>query len=277
MSRSFNGKKSFGCFKESKTSGDYIDKLKTKSMFCNVGIKNKVKNQSELNLLRHAKLSCPDSINTTNLNINLISRLDLSGVSVIVNSDGSSPPTPINLPTQLHIDTPYLQYVIDPDGELFGNTPCGTNNFTLFMVFVNIVPGFVPCLLPMDDEESYPYADNLFNVNTYSFSKNGMNFRSARLASLLGVTNTHFNLFDQVPYNLRQQRRDFDTSSAIFNVTNIGNTPYKSYFYIQTTIGSVIIISGYIVVDTNTEPGIITEMYEVADYNNIPPISSIVF
>jgi len=297
--KSINGKRTFDGFKESTSSSDYIKKKKVRQMFCNANFKTKVVSQGDLQLLRLAKYSkyycCLDPIDTTNLNINLITRLDLSGVSVIVNNETQQSPTPIEaeslsiaetlaplIAEQFNLITQgvpsYLQYTIDPNGDLFGNTICGLNNYTRFMTFedvlTDVLPGYVSCLLPMDDQLSYPQADNLFDINTYSFTENGMNFKSAHLASLLGVTNDHFNWYDPIPYNLRQLGRSFDVSRAVIRVTNIGNKCNNSFFYIQSSLNGVILTSGYIVVDTNNDPGLIVSVYEVADYNNIPPLPS---
>ena len=302
MSNSFksvNGKRTFGGFKESSSSSDYVNKKRIQQIFCNSDLKSKVVSQGDLQLLRRANFSkyyCPDAIDTTNLNINLITRLDLTGVSVIKNNITNASPTPIEAGSSSIVETilaliaaqfdptlingltqsvpAYLQYTIDPSGALFGNTVCGLNNYTRFMTFEQTFPGYVSCLLPMDDELSWPEADNLFDVNTYAFTENGLNFKSAHLASLLGVTNDHFNWYDPVPYKLRQQGIEFNASSAIINVRNIENMPNKSYFYIQSSLGGIILTSGYIVVDTTSNPGLIIAAYEVADYNNIPPLPS---
>ena len=264
--KSFTGKRTFGGFKESSSSSDYVNKKKSQQIFCNYTLKSNVISQGDLQFLRRTNVSkhyCPDPIDTTNLNINLITRLNLSGVSVIKNNITTASPTPIETGSS---------YTIDPNGDLFGNTLCGLNNYTRFMVFEQIFPGYVSCLLPMDDELSYPEADNLFDVNTYAFTANGMNFKSAHLASLLGVTNDHFNWYDPVPYKLYQLGREFNASSATINVTNIGNMPSKSYFYIQSSLGGIILTSGYIVVETTNNPGLIIAAYEVADYNNLPSL-----
>jgi hypothetical protein len=260
--KSINGKRTFDGFKESSSSSDYINKKKARQMFCNANSKTKVISHGDLQLLRLSKYyCCPDPIDTTNLNINLITRLDLSGVSVIVTN------------TRENVSS----YTIDPNGDLFGNTLCGLNNYTRFMTFEDVLPGYVSCLLPMDDQLSYPEADNLFDINTYAFTENGMNFKSAHLASLLGVTNDHFNWYDPIPYKLYQQGRDFDASRAVIRVTNIGNKCNNSFFYIQSSLDGVILTSGYIVVDTTNDPGLIIAAYEVADYNNIPPLPSFSF
>jgi len=300
--KSINGKRTFGGFKESISSSDYINKKKIQQMFCNANLKTKVVSQGDLQLLRLAKYSkyycCPDPIDTTNLNINLITRLDLSGVSVVVNNETHQSPTPIETGSTSIVETlialiaeqfdptlsltqtvpSYLQYTIDPNGELFGNTVCGLNNYTRFMTFEDVLPdvfpGYVSCLLPMDDQLSYPEADNLFDVNTYAFTENGMNFKSAHLASLLGVANDHFNWYDPIPYKLYQDGRNFDASRAVIRITDLGRKCNNSFFYIQSSLNGVILTSGYIVVDVTNDPGLIVGAYEVADYNNLPPLPS---
>ena len=63
------------------------------------------------------------------MNINLVTKLDLTDVPVIIDISG-------NYPAQLDVTTiPYLDYTIDPSGNLFGNTICGTNNFQNYLQF----------------------------------------------------------------------------------------------------------------------------------------------
>ena len=72
--------------------------------------------------------------NKTNLNVNLITKLDLNGVKVIENNLTGQTPTPIILNPSSGIPY-YDNYKIDPDGLLFGNTTCGVNNYEKFMVY----------------------------------------------------------------------------------------------------------------------------------------------
>ena len=70
-----------------------------------------------------------DSFDKTNLNINLITKLDLTDVCVIQNK--ANPPV---CPTSLGwVDASGV--TIDPYGNLFGNYVCGINNFTRYMVY----------------------------------------------------------------------------------------------------------------------------------------------
>jgi hypothetical protein len=140
MAHSFkttSGKASFGVFSEPQTAGDYIYDKKAKTTYClaNKCVPNKsINTQSNLLLLNRAnKLKyypCVNFFNKANLNVNLITKLDLKDIPVIENAINNKVPTNIN-PS----DIPFLDYNIDPSGVLFGNTICGINNFVSFMVY----------------------------------------------------------------------------------------------------------------------------------------------
>ena len=135
MSRPFtnisSANKSFGQFKEPKDASNYIYNKKAKATYC---IANKcapsIKVASESDRLlfnRSNQLSlypCANGINTANLNINLITCLNLRGVPVIQDASSGAIPSTITLDS-----VPFLDYVIDPSGALFGNSVCGINNF----------------------------------------------------------------------------------------------------------------------------------------------------
>ena len=132
----YMGKNTFGVLKQSQDAGQYILNKTASTSFCspNVCVPNRAGlSQSSRLILRKANTiyfrRCQDPYNTANLNINLVTVLDLSGVPVIIDTSG-------NYPTQLDItSTPYLDYTIDPSGNLFGNTVCGTNNFQNYLLF----------------------------------------------------------------------------------------------------------------------------------------------
>jgi len=103
MSKSFSAKSAFASNKESITAGDYIKKKKKN--LCN-----------------------SLTFNTGDLNINLFTELDLSGVCTVMDMSGNCQP-------EINMNEPfYLNYVIDPSGQLFGQTTCGVNNFVKYMV-----------------------------------------------------------------------------------------------------------------------------------------------
>ena len=140
-SRPFNqymGKNTFGVLKEPQDAGQYILNKTATTSFCspNVCVAGRtVASQSSRLILRKANKiyfsRCQDPYNTANLNINLVTVLDLSGVPVIQESR-----TPYSVPTTLNVSVaPYLNYTIDPSGNLFGNTVCGTDNFQNYLKF----------------------------------------------------------------------------------------------------------------------------------------------
>jgi hypothetical protein len=131
------GKNTFGVLKESQEAGQYILNKKAVASFCtpNVCVPSRtVATQSNRLLLRQANKiyysACKDPYNISNLNINLVTKLDLTNVPVIQQNN------PYAVPTYLDVTSiPYLDYTIDPSGNLFGNTICGTNNFQNYLQF----------------------------------------------------------------------------------------------------------------------------------------------
>jgi hypothetical protein len=146
MARSFNsssGKKAFGVFSEPQDAGDYIYNKKARASYCvanNCIPAVKIGTQGNLLLFnRSSKLSiypCKNVINKTDLNINLITSLNLDGVPVIENMTNQDIPTSI-IPTTLANTNsyPYLTYNIDPSGNLFGNNVCGINNYLSYLKY----------------------------------------------------------------------------------------------------------------------------------------------
>jgi hypothetical protein len=147
MSRPFinisSANKTFGQFKEPKDASEYLHNKKARATYC---IANKcspsIKVYSESDRLLFNKSNqlslypCANGFNTANLNINLITRLNLRGVPVIQDASSGAVPSTITLDS-----VPFLDYVIDPSGILFGNSVCGINNFTkLFTPNIQVSP-----------------------------------------------------------------------------------------------------------------------------------------
>ena len=133
----YTGKNTFGVVKEPQEAGEYILNKKATSSFCipNVCIPSKkAGNQSNMLLLRNANniyyMSRQYPYNTSNLNINLVTKLNLTGVPIIQNNNNGDVPSNLD-----KTSIPYLDYTIDPSGNLFGNTICGANNFQNYLQF----------------------------------------------------------------------------------------------------------------------------------------------
>ena len=54
---------------------------------------------------------------------------DLSGNTPVISTLSG------NFPVTINTETPFLQYNVDPSGNLFGNTVCGINNFLNYVVY----------------------------------------------------------------------------------------------------------------------------------------------
>ena len=135
----YPARSAFGVNNAVQNAGDYILQKKAKRSYCNTSLckpSNNVKTQGDLLLLRKSnyfKNFCKSySFNKSNLNVNLITKMDLQDVNVISNTEYGESPTPIDIPCDI---PPYVLYRIDPIGVLFGNTLCGINNYQNFMVF----------------------------------------------------------------------------------------------------------------------------------------------
>lgn len=132
----FPARPAFGSNKESMYASDYIYKKKAIATYCNPEVRCKKNGftQGELMLRDDARLltRCNGPFNTSNLNINLFTALDLTGALVIQDASGNACPTSIEY---TEIPNFYLRYVIDPSGQLFGNTPCGVNNYLTYLVY----------------------------------------------------------------------------------------------------------------------------------------------
>ena len=134
----------FGVYNESLYAGEYIFKKKARTTFCNSNLCPGgpiVSSQGELLLLNKAKRLdnfCSNTpFNKTNLNINLITVLDLSGCCT-VQTNIISPETQncsVTIPPPPLSDPFFVDYTIDPNGCLFGETLCGANNYLQNLVY----------------------------------------------------------------------------------------------------------------------------------------------
>jgi hypothetical protein len=124
------GKETFGQINPGTTSQDYTNTKHAKTVYCKPSRCVKVNNYQDVNALRTSYrekyFNNQNIINTqkNNLVSGLYTRLNLDNINVIANSTTNVCPTPISTSS-----TPYLDYTIDPSGNLFGNSPCELNNF----------------------------------------------------------------------------------------------------------------------------------------------------
>lgn len=144
-----SGKSAFGVFNESQNAGDYTQNKTATASYCspvnfntiNKATNNKFASENNrflFNKSYYLNTESMSSFNKSNLASNLITKLDLqsldSSVVPVIQLNGI-PPT---VPTELVITpltVPYLDYTIDPCGNLFGNTLCGLNNYRHYLVY----------------------------------------------------------------------------------------------------------------------------------------------
>jgi len=143
MSRPFSNysaKPTFAQVNKPLDASEYVKNKKTKYSFCNPNICHPNKNiysQSNLLFLRQANVlafyPC-NNFDKTQLYSNLYTKLDLSDLSgnTPVISDLSGNIFPVLIDTTV---APFLKYNIDPSGNLFGNTPCGIDNYLNYVTY----------------------------------------------------------------------------------------------------------------------------------------------
>lgn len=134
---SYFASSTFAKIKPTQNTSDYISNKKSKYMFCspnichpnkNIGTSSHFLQLKKANQLAYYPCSQFDK---TKLYVNLYSKLLLnSDIPVITDISGNISPTEIDPNT-----APYLRYIIDTNGDLFGNTPCGYNNYVNYMVY----------------------------------------------------------------------------------------------------------------------------------------------
>lgn len=137
-------KPTFGALKPNLYQSDYITNKKAKIAFCDV---NNVSNYNQLNLYNRGKylnsleVGNISSFDKSDLIFGLYSKMDLTNVCSVINGPpcnnidsciGCDEVTTIDISSSSPF---YFTNTIDPVGELFGNTTCGTNNFINYMVY----------------------------------------------------------------------------------------------------------------------------------------------
>jgi len=143
MSRPFannNAKPTFAEINKPQDAGSYILNKKIKFSFCkpnvchpnkNIGSQSNYQNLIKANTLRF--YPCLNSIDKTQLYINLITQLNLNEIDTPIISYLNGNTYPVDINTSL--TTPFTTYNIDPSGVLFGNTTCGINNYINYMEY----------------------------------------------------------------------------------------------------------------------------------------------
>ena len=145
---SVSAKPTFGNYIQTQDAGEYILNRKLSLIRCNTICDTNVQKRiitntgSQGNYLLFKKNYYQTyydsrSINKNNLNVSLITKIDLNGVPVI---QGNILGEPVTCPTDLDFSkTPYyLNYTIDPSGNLFGNNVCNEYNWQNYVTYITV-------------------------------------------------------------------------------------------------------------------------------------------
>ena len=121
FSRNYSdGKMAFGQFMTPQYASDYISYVKARTLL-----------KGTVPMQHYVYPYSLEMVNKTNLNYNLVTALDLAEV-VVLQNNGPPSYTPTTVDPSANFS---LEYFMDPEGQLFGNTSCCTNPFVRYMRF----------------------------------------------------------------------------------------------------------------------------------------------
>ena len=138
--KTISGKPTFGGLRTNSLSfqSDYITLKKARLAYCNTPNKCLGSKRNGYNYLVNNKLL---SFNKTGLVAGLYSKMDLLNVCTLINGFPCSKidsctacMSAVSIDTASTVPLNWTN-TIDPVGALFGNTPCGIDNFTDYMKF----------------------------------------------------------------------------------------------------------------------------------------------
>ena len=148
-------KATFGALKPDLYQSDYITNKKAKLAFCDIKYLckniNKASSYNQLNLynqgryLKGLEVGAIWPFDKADLIFGLYSKMELKNVCTVIDGppcdkidscDGCSAVTTIDASPLVTVPF-YSTNTVDPVGELFGNSSCGTNNFVNYMVYKN--------------------------------------------------------------------------------------------------------------------------------------------
>jgi hypothetical protein len=150
-----SAKPTFGTLTQVVFQGDYLRNKKSKLAYCNnrnITTCNKLVKASSYNeynlynkgrYLNALKKGCILPFNKTDLITGQYSKMNLKDTCTVIDGPpcsliDSCPGCEVGANIDASSIKPFCQTnTIDPVGALFGNSPCGINNFTRYMVYKN--------------------------------------------------------------------------------------------------------------------------------------------
>lgn len=132
----YPAKPAFGNFTKHLSYADVMANKRANHIYYNCKRTNRIESQGDLMAIRKITTqACADGcevlpFNKSNLQVNLITELDLSGIIILeLNTD---PGVPSKIDTILR--PIYSYYTIDPNNRLSGNTPCAIQKYVNYMI-----------------------------------------------------------------------------------------------------------------------------------------------
>ena len=129
-------KPAFGNYTKHFSYADVMANKRANHIYYNCKRTNHINSQGELMAIRKITNSACDNgcnvlpFNKTNLQVNLITQLDLNNILILELNTDPGKPAKID-PTLTPI---YSYYTIDPDNKLSGDTPCAIQKFVNYII-----------------------------------------------------------------------------------------------------------------------------------------------
>jgi len=132
----YPAKPAFGNYTKHLSYADVLANKRANHIYYNCKRTNRIDSQGDLMAIRKITTqTCADGcevlpFNKSNLQVNLITQLDLSGIIILeLNAD---PGVPSKIDPALK--PIYSYYTIDPNNRLTGNTPCAIQKYVNYMI-----------------------------------------------------------------------------------------------------------------------------------------------
>ena len=132
----YPAKPAFGNYAKHLSYSEVLANKRANHIYYDCNESNHIRSQSNLLAIRKiTSQACANGcevlpFNKSNLQVNLITELDLNGIIILELNSNPGTPSKID-PTLRPI---YSYYTIDPDNRLSGNTPCAIQKYVNYMI-----------------------------------------------------------------------------------------------------------------------------------------------
>lgn len=138
----YPAKPAFGNFAKQLSYSEVMANKRANHIYYNCKRTNRISSQSELMAIRKITTQICASgcevlpFNKSDLQVNLITELDLSGIVILELSSNLALVPPVITPCKINPELRpiYSFYTIDPENKLTGETPCAIQKYVNFMI-----------------------------------------------------------------------------------------------------------------------------------------------